>query len=1396
MNAPKPASDAESLARGIPSRFLKTAAAATRCLLWLVVVAWSLFVLTWGALHVWIVPRIGEWRPELERWASTQLGIAVKVGDIHADHGRAPRWLPQGFWGLMPTVALRDVRLFDPDGREALRLPLVQASLSPSSVWHRGFEQLLVEGPVLDVRRTPDGRIEVAGLDVASQPASDGSALDWFFSQPEFIIRQGTVRWTDELKGQPPLALSQVELAVRNHRRAHAFRLDASPPPESGERLSVRGRFREPLLELAPRAHGQMPWHDWQGELYAESARVDVSQLRAYVDLSRWQVELRAGRGALRAWADVENGAVRGVLADVSLQDVDATLGQGLPPLALETVAGRLDLRWDRHGFDLLTDGLRFRTLEGASWPGGQASLVHRETVAGEAARAGTRPGTRLRADHIDLAALAAIASRLPLSAELHRHLAELQPTGRVEGLTAAWGPAGEGAPEGLAYEAKGRVVGLSLAGKPSGRQSDHGSYPVPGQPGIRHADVDFDLNHRGGQARIAVRDGALEWPDVFEDPVLALDRLDARARWTVAAGGRIDVAIDDARVSNADVEGSASLRWHTADPATSSAKSRFPGVLDLNARLTRADATQVHRYLPLSVHADVRHYLREATLAGSSPRVDFRVRGDLWDVPFARGAASSGEFRVTAQLQGIDFDYVPAHLRDPGEPGWPALKGMGGQFVFDRDTLRITGLQGGAIALPGLRLSQGSFAVAQLMTDPTLEVASRVEGPADEILAIVRDSPLNGMTSGALAEASATGAASGQFELRIPLERLHATTVKGTVQLAGNDVHISPAAPVLAQAGGRVAFSEQGFAITGAQARAYGGEMRFEGGMRTDAQGAAQIRFEGQGTASAEGLRQGDLGIASELFAKASGDTAYRVQLGFRAGVPEITVSSSLQGMAVDLPAPLGKTADTAMPVRFEHLVQSVQDGGQGPQAATDRLQIDVGPASARVLSVQYERDITGAVPRVLRGGIALGLSGDEAVTVPAAGVQANLRLDELDVDAWAALLPSAGATAGQAGTAETATDPMAYLPTVAALRAGRVAQGGRTFHDVVIGGDREGDLWRANVSAREFDGYVEYRQPSGQFAGNIFARLARLELSQAATSEVEEILQQPSSLPALDLAVQDLVLNGRHLGRVEVAAVNAGGRSRVPEWRLNRLQVAVPEARLNATGNWAPAAGGARRAALSFHLDVRDAGQLLARFGREGVVRGGHGVIEGDIGWAGSPFRLDYPSLSGQLHAEVENGQFLQVEPGAAKLLGVLSLQALPRRLALDFRDVFSEGFSFDFIRGNAVVEQGVLTTNNLQMKGINAAVLMEGQADIGQETQDLKVVVVPEINAGTAALIATAINPAVGLGTFLAQFLLRQPLQSATTQHFHITGSWADPKVEKVAAPAPTPVPAQGP
>jgi uncharacterized protein (TIGR02099 family) len=1378
------------------SRTHKTYSAITRLLLWVVLAVWALFALTLGVLHLWIVPRIDQWRPDLERWASAAVGVPVKVGAIRAESLGQPGSPAASQFRLVPALALSDVRLFDPAGREALKLPSVRAAVSVTSLWRLGFEQLLIEAPVLDIRRTPQGRIEIAGLDVSGEQSDDGRAADWFFSQTEFVIRNGTVRWTDELQGRPTLALSAMDFVARNGLRSHLMRLDATPPAEWGQPLSLMANLREPLIDLGPTPAGKAQWHNWSGELFADFPGVDVSRLNAHVDLSQWNVQVLGGSGRLRVWGDVERGQLAGVTADLGLRNLSTRLGAGLPELALERVDGRLAATWDAQGFGLSSENLSFRTRDGLDWAGGKVSLRHDNGLASR-----TR-STSLDADRLELAALAALATRVPLPEASRELLASLQPAGRVEGFSARWQgppvpPAVAGQPEPAVppitgYQARGRAVGLALAGRPSGEMSTFGPYPVAGRPGVSGASVDFDLNQDGGTARVVIANGAVELPGMFEQPVIPLTSLQADTRWSLQ-GERIEAWVENLRMANADAAGTGRVRWVTADPARSTSKSRFPGVIELDVLLSRADATQVHRYMPLSVSAEARRYVREAVRGGSSDKVEFKVRGDLWDLPFHEPRAS-GEFRITAALKALDFAYLPTYLQSAGEPAWPELRGISGQLVMDKASLRLGRLSGGVDGLPQIRLSEGEVAVPDLMLGPVLEAAARVSGPGSEVLGFVQRSPVDALLSGVLSKATVTGQAGVQFKLSLPLQKIEAFTLAGAVQLPGNDLRITPDSPLIERASGAVAFTEQGFRLQGARARLYGGDAALEGGLApaTDGRSPSRIEFRSQGTASAEGLRDGGLGVVSRLFANASGSAAYSARLGFRGGVPEIGVTTSLQGMAINLPAPLGKRAEDSLPLRYDNTVTAVAVAGDGEVARTDRLAVEVGPATQPLLSLVYERDLAEPEPRVLRGSLGVGLLPGESAPVPPQGVLANLRFSAVNVDAWEKVFNSisgvgvrdsapAPATAGGAG--------LAYLPTVLAVRAGQVVVDGRTFNDVVLGGSREGALWRANIDADELNGYVEYRQASEGSAGSVYARLAQLTLAPSAAADVEQLLQQPSSVPALDITVENLVMSGRQFGLVDIQAVNRGtGRNR--EWRLNKLNVRLPEARLIGSGSWAisDSDGGARSMRLDFRLDVDDSGRLLTRFGKPGVVRGGKGSIEGNIAWKGSPLSLDYPSLSGEMAASFESGQFLKVEPGAAKLLGVLSLQSLPRRLTLDFRDVFSEGFAFDFVRGDAKISQGVATTNNLQMKGVNAAVLMEGSADITREQQDIKVVVVPEINAGTASLIATAINPAIGLGTFLAQFLLREPLQAATTQQFHISGSWDDPKVEKIDQPRP--------
>lgn len=276
----------------------------------------------------------------------------------------------------------------------------------------------------------------------------------------------------------------------------------------------------------------------------------------------------------------------------------------------------------------------------------------------------------------------------------------------------------------------------------------------------------------------------------------------------------------------------------------------------------------------------------------------------------------------------------------------------------------------------------------------------------------------------------------------------------------------------------------------------------------------------------------------------------------------------------------------------------------------------------------------------------------------------------------------------------------------------------------------------------------------------------------------------QEPGQLPALDVVVEDLRWRQHSVGRLEVQAVNQR-QSDSSWWQLKNMVLSNDAASLQASGDWGAkrSSAGGRRTELEMRLDLKDTGALLARLGMAGVVRQGKGAVQGRIGWTGSPVSPDYNSMDGKLHVDVGQGQFLKVEPGAAKLLGVLNLQALPRRLTLDFKDVFSAGFGFDFVRGDVLVSDGVASTTNLQMKGVTAAVLLEGRANLRNETQDLHVVVIPELNTTTMALVTTAINPVIGIGTFLAQALFKGPLTQAVTQEFEVSGSWSEPEVKRL-------------
>jgi len=234
----------------------------------------------------------------------------------------------------------------------------------------------------------------------------------------------------------------------------------------------------------------------------------------------------------------------------------------------------------------------------------------------------------------------------------------------------------------------------------------------------------------------------------------------------------------------------------------------------------------------------------------------------------------------------------------------------------------------------------------------------------------------------------------------------------------------------------------------------------------------------------------------------------------------------------------------------------------------------------------------------------------------------------------------------------------------------------------------------------------------------------------------------------------------------------------------RMDNFLLANPDGRLRGKGLLANHPR--RPTRLEFDLESENLDKLLSRLGMPGSVRRGKLHISGPLGWTGGLEAFDLTKLEGDLEVNAKNGQFLKIEPGAGKLLGILSLQSLPRRIALDFRDVFTDGFAFDDIAGQVHIERGSAYAKNLRMSGPAAKVSMSGVANLVNETQNLRVSIQPRLEDTLAVAGALLGGPAVGVGALIASKVLQNPLGQAAAFEYVITGPWADPLVTKLDRP----------
>ncbi|MGZ8261667.1 MAG: YhdP family phospholipid transporter, partial [Methylotenera sp.] len=309
----------------------------------------------------------------------------------------------------------------------------------------------------------------------------------------------------------------------------------------------------------------------------------------------------------------------------------------------------------------------------------------------------------------------------------------------------------------------------------------------------------------------------------------------------------------------------------------------------------------------------------------------------------------------------------------------------------------------------------------------------------------------------------------------------------------------------------------------------------------------------------------------------------------------------------------------------------------------------------------------------------------------------------------------------------------------------------------------------------------------------GKLIARLSNLTIPDAAPNRaksnnaasvkdsslkdavIKDFKKLDQNYPALDITADSFEFNKKKLGGLELVAYPQNDN-----WIIQKLKIINPESTLNANGEWS---NWVRNPNTHLHVtwDINDLGKTLKRFGYPDTIKGGKGDLTGQLSWAGSPHEFDTTGLNGNLQFEMRKGQILKVQPGVGRLFGLLSLQSLPRRLSLDFRDLFSNGFAFDKITATVKIDRGVMRSDNFEMGGPAADVTIKGETNLQKETQQLYIKVIPNIS-DSISLAALAGGPLVGAVAFLAQKMLKDPLNKIASTEYQIVGTWDNPQEVK--------------
>jgi len=325
----------------------------------------------------------------------------------------------------------------------------------------------------------------------------------------------------------------------------------------------------------------------------------------------------------------------------------------------------------------------------------------------------------------------------------------------------------------------------------------------------------------------------------------------------------------------------------------------------------------------------------------------------------------------------------------------------------------------------------------------------------------------------------------------------------------------------------------------------------------------------------------------------------------------------------------------------------------------------------------------------------------------------------------------------------------------------------------------DNNGKFLLGSIDSEQIKGTFELPYKPGK-TSPFKAELENLALKQSDSKRKFEV--GINNMPSLSITSNKISYDN-----ITVNSLVLKTRSEENHFIIDQLDFSRDKVALKSSGHW-QFQPETREHVSVFNINIKGSnfGKTVNGLGLGESIKAGDINFNGQIGWGGELFSMNWRTLIGEADLKLENGFLRNVDPGAGRFVGLLSFNALPKRLFMDFGDVLKEGMHFDKIKGKFSVKGEIMQTESASMDSASAKVKIKGNTNMRRKTYDQTMIIIPRISDTLPVLGTLASGSSVGWGLLLLNRLFKKPIEKSIGIEYKISGSWENPQVTLVKKP----------